>query len=158
MGVRVDHRSFVIERTLPGSLGHAFRFWSDPVLKRRWTSCHPDWLVLEDWLDFRPGGGEHSRWRRPDGLEMTMTAHYLEIAPRDRIVYAYGMAVAGTPGSSSLVTVEFTPVDGTTLMTFTEQAVFATRGDGDTRESGTGIGFDRLVAVMAADPQPDGIV
>lgn len=41
MGVAVDHRSFVIERTLPGSPTHAFRFWSDHALKRRWTSCHP---------------------------------------------------------------------------------------------------------------------
>jgi uncharacterized protein YndB with AHSA1/START domain len=72
MGVAVDHRSFVIERTLPGSPGHAYRFWSDHALKRRWTSCHPDWHVLEDRLDFAVDGSECLRWRMPDGTEQSM--------------------------------------------------------------------------------------
>ena len=58
MGVTVNHRTFVIERDLPGSVGHAFRFWSDHQLKRRWTACHPDWQVMEDHFDFAIGGAE----------------------------------------------------------------------------------------------------
>lgn len=56
MGVLVNHRSFVIERLLPGSTRRAFRFWSDFSLKRRWTGCHPDWEVLDDRFDFVVGG------------------------------------------------------------------------------------------------------
>jgi uncharacterized protein YndB with AHSA1/START domain len=148
MGVAVNHRSFVIERRLPGSTAHAFRFWSDHELKRRWTSCHPDWHVLEDRLDFRLDGGECLRWRMLDGTEQTMLAHYLEIEPRERIVYAYTMRTGQRSISSSLVTVEFTPAGSDTTMTFTEQAMFADSHDGDIRENGTGIGFDRLIEVM----------
>ena len=67
MGVSVNHRTFVIERDLPGSVAHAFRFWSDHALKRRWTACHPDWQVMEDHFDFKVGGSERMTWRRPDG-------------------------------------------------------------------------------------------
>ncbi|WP_232846710.1 SRPBCC family protein [Devosia beringensis] len=77
MGVAVDHRSFVITRDLPGSPVHAFRFWAEHALKRRWFSCHPDWDMLEDRFDFRRDGGETLRWRMPDGTEQAMLAHFL---------------------------------------------------------------------------------
>ena len=149
MGVNVDHRSFVIERALPGSPSHAFRFWSDHQLKRRWNACHPDWTVIEDSFDFGVDGRESMIWRMPDGTEQAMLAHFLEIHPRQRIVYAYTMRTNGVPISSSLVTVEFESRDGTTIMTFTEQAVFGNSTDGYTRESGTAVGFARLQKVMA---------
>jgi len=152
MGVTVNHRTFVIERDLPGSVGHAFRFWSDHQLKRRWTACHPDWQVMEDHFDFEIGGAERMTWHMPDGTEQAMRAHYLEIHPRERIVYAYTMLTAGRSISSSLVTVELTGRGATTLMTFTEQAVFGDSQDGDIRESGTGIGFDRLIEEMKVTP------
>ncbi|WMT89444.1 SRPBCC domain-containing protein [Pelagibacterium sp. H642] len=148
MGINVDHRSFVIERELPGSPAHAFRFWSDHQLKRRWNSCHPDWIVIEDRFDFHIDGHESMIWRMPDGTEQAMLAHFLEIHPRQRIVYAYTMRTNGNPISSSLVTVEFEGQDEKTTMTFTEQAVFASVKDGDIREAGTGIGFARLQEVM----------
>lgn len=149
MGVAVNHRTFVIERELPGSPAHAFRFWSDFELKRRWNSCHPDWQVIEDHFEFRTGGMERTRWRMPDGIEQAMFAYYLEIHPRERIVYAYTMLTANRNISSSLVTVEFTGLAGATTMTFTEQAVFGDPRDGDIRESDTGTGFDRLREAMA---------
>jgi len=150
MGVTVDHRSFVITRALPGSPAHAFRFWAERDLKRRWFSCHPDWDMLEDRFDFRRDGGETMRWRMPDGTEQAMLAHFLEVHPAQRLVYAYTMRTNDQPISSSLVTVEFTQTGPrSSRMTFTEQAVFGSASDGDIRESGTGIGFDRLIEVMA---------
>lgn len=151
MGVTVDHRSFVIERDLPGSPAHAFRFWSDHRLKRRWNACHPDWTVIEDSFDFRVDGAERVIWRMPDGTEQAMLAYFLEIAPRQRIVYAYAMRSDGAPVSSSLVTVEFVGGRLGTRMTFTEQAVFCDARHGDIRQTGTGAGFDRLREALAAD-------
>ncbi|MGR9169065.1 SRPBCC domain-containing protein [Rhizobium sp. KDH_Rht_773_N] len=152
MGASVNHRTFVIERDLPGSVAHAFRFWSDHRLKRRWTACHDDWQVTEDQFSFEAGGGERLTWRMPDGTEQAMRAYFLEIHPRERIVYAYTMLTAGRNISSSLVTVEFAGRGATTRMTYTEQAVFGEASDGDIRESGTGIGFDRLAEEMRVTP------
>lgn len=90
----------------------------------------------------------------PDGTEQAMLAYFLEIAPRERIVYAYTMRTDGRTISSSLVTVEFvgrSGRSGRTTMTFTEQAMFGQAADGDIRESGTGTGFERLCEVMAED-------
>lgn len=148
MGVRLHHTSFVIERRLPGSPAHAFRFWAEQALKRQWNGCHPDWTVLEDTFDFRIGGSETVRWRMPDGSEQGFAAHYLDIVPTDRIVYAYAMRVGGAPLSSSLVTVEFTGTGAACLMTFTEQAAFRDEMVADQRRSGTGVGFDRLADVL----------
>jgi uncharacterized protein YndB with AHSA1/START domain len=149
MGISVDHRMFVIERDLPGSPAHAYRFWSEHQLKRRWNACHHDWDVIEDRFDFRSDGQESMIWRMPDGTEQAMLAHFLEVYPRQRIVYAYTMRTNGVPISSSLVTVEFEGRGVKTKMTFTEQAVFGNTADGDIREHGTAIGFARLEDAMA---------
>jgi uncharacterized protein YndB with AHSA1/START domain len=148
MGALVCHRTFVIERDLPGSARHAFRFWAEFDLKRRWTSCHPDWTVLEDSLDFNVPGSEVTRWRMPDGTEHGFVAHYMEIVPAERIIYAFRMDAEGRPVSSSLATVELVPSGAATRMTYTEQAAFADPAIADMRESGTGSGFDRLVELL----------
>ena len=148
MGGLLHHTSFVIERELPGSLRHAWRFWSDHQLKRRWNGCHPDWTVLEDAFDFRIGGAETVRWRAPDGIEQTLAAHYLDLEPSTRIIYAYAMRYAGAPVSSSLVTVEFAPTGAATHMIYTEQAAFRDEATALERRSGTGGGFDRLALVL----------
>jgi len=149
MGVLVDHRSFVIKRELPGSPAHAFRFWSDHQLKRRWNACHPDWRVVEDRFDFSVDGQETMIWNMPDGTRQAMLSHFLEIHTRQRVVYAYTMRTDDVPISSSLVTVEFEGIGEKTTMTFTEQAVFGSVADGDIRERGTAVGFTRLQEAMA---------
>lgn len=148
MGILVHHTSFVIERDLPGSPHHAFRFWSDHQRKRQWTSCHPDWTVEEDRFDFRIDGSELVRWRMPDGTANGFRATYFDIVPNERIVYGYAMNSGARQISASLVTVEFTAASKKTLMTYTEQAVFADEADARIRSSGTGGGFDRLALVL----------
>ncbi|MBY8825221.1 SRPBCC family protein [Sphingomonas colocasiae] len=151
----VAHHSFVIERELPGPPRQAFRFWSDPKLKDRWSGCHADWTILEDAFDFRPGGLEIKRWRTPEGEELTFHGHYLDIVPRERIIYAYEMSFGGVRLSASLVTIELTPQGDRTRMKFTEQAAFLTGDDAsEQRRQGTQEGVDRLVDAIAAD-MPD---
>lgn len=154
MKPRAQHTTFVIEKDLPGSTRHAFRFWSEFDFKRKWTSCHPDWTVLEDRFDFRPGGAEVTRWRMPEGQLFGFRAHYFEILPSLRIIYAYEMTLDGTTVSTSLATVEFAPSGPVTKMTFTEQAAFLDGSDPAVRSSGTEMGFDRLVAVMEQELVP----
>lgn len=148
---KIEHTTFVIERELPGSPAHAFRFWTDPALKARWSGCHADWTVLEDRFDFRAGGLELKRWRTPDGDELTFQAFYLDVVAVDRIIYAYEMAWNGERLSASLVTIELTPIGPRTRMKFTEQAAFLTPGDRQQRILGTEEGLDRLVAIVEAE-------
>ncbi len=148
MTPKIEHTTFVIERELPGNPRHAFRFWSDPDLKQRWSGCHTDWTVLDDRFDFRPGGLEAKHWRAPDGMELTFQAFYLDIVPGERIIYAYEMSMNGARLSASLVTIELAPSGARTRMKFTEQAVFLAPGDRQQRLQGTQESLDRLVAVV----------
>jgi len=148
----VEHTSFVIERELPGSAKHAFRFWSDPELKERWSGCHADWTVLEEAFNFKAGGRETKRWRTPDNQELTFHAFYLDVVQDERIIYAYEMSFGGVRLSASLVTIVLTSGGGSTHMKFTEQAAFLA-GDGASKQriEGTAEGFDRLVEVVSAE-------
>jgi len=146
----VQHTTFVIERELAASPHHAFRFFSEPALKLRWNECHPDWSVLEDRVEFRVGGVEAKRWRTGEGDVLTFFAHYLDIVPAQRIIYAFDMTLRGERLSASLATVEFKPSASLTRMLFTEQMAYL--GDEKSmraRIDGTGSGFDRLVEVIA---------
>lgn len=147
----VEHATFAIERELPAGPKHAFRFFAEAELKGRWNECHPDWTVLEDVFDFREGGEERKRWLTGDGAEQTFRAHYLDIVPARRIIYAYEMGLAGKRNSASLVTVEFSPKGAATRMQFTEQAAYLGAGMNAAREAGTEWGLDRLVEVIAAE-------
>jgi uncharacterized protein YndB with AHSA1/START domain len=148
----VVHTTFVIERKLPSGPAHVFLFWSEKVLKRRWTDCHPDWTVLEDRFEFTPGGEETLRWRTGEGFEQSFTARYLDIAPGRRIIYAFEMSSAGSRVSVSLATVEFHPAKGGTRMLYTEQMAFLAGEEAmRMRVAGTGDGFERLADALAAD-------
>ena len=149
----IEHSTFAVERALPSSPKHAFRFWSERDLKQRWTDCHPDWTVLEDRFDFRIGGEETRRWRTAEGQELTFRAHYLDIMQGRRIIYAFAMTIKGETQSASLATVELMPAGSQTRMLFTEQIAFLGSPDAfGMRRAGTEAGFDRLIEAIAGHP------
>jgi uncharacterized protein YndB with AHSA1/START domain len=153
MNPPVQHTSFTIERKFATSPGHAFRFWSDADLKSRWNGCHPDWIVEEDIFDFRTGGHERKLWRTGEGAAQTFTAHYLDIVPDQRIIYAYEMSFAGVRLSASLVTILLAASGARCRMIYTEQvAILAGGADaGQQRLTGTEQGIDRLAAIIALE-------
>lgn len=142
------HSRFTLDRILPGSPVHAFRFWSGPTLKNLWAGCHPDWTEREIRHDFRVGGHDFSRLADPAGVEHEVDIAYLDILVPERIVYAYSMRVNGKLLSASLVTLLFRFHDRGSLMRYDEHLLMLD-GDGAGREIGTGHGFDRLEAAMA---------
>lgn len=146
----VEHKTFVIERLLPASRKHAFRFFAEPDLKKRWNDCHTSWTVLEDRFDFRAGGVEAKRWRTAGGDEQSFFAHYFDIVPAHRIIYAFDMGFRGERVSASLATIELSADGAGTRMLFTEQmAWLGGREAMQIRIAGTGEGFDKLVGAVA---------
>lgn len=138
------HSSFTIERQLPGSPAHAYRFFADPDLKQRWTECHPDWTVVDRAFDFRIGGNETTRLRRGDGAVQTVDIHYLDLLAGERIVYAYSMRLDETAISASLVTIALVREGAGTRMLYTEHLAMLEGTGAAEREMGTEQGFDRL--------------
>ncbi|EJZ21873.1 SRPBCC family protein [Rhizobium sp. Pop5] len=150
-----EHTTFVIERRLKAPVARVFRAWSMPESKRQWFACHGDWAPLEYALDFRPGGTERNYVADTDGLLHAYDAHYIDIVPDTRIVYAYEMKLGQTRISASLATVTFKAAPGGTKMIFTEQVVFLDGyPDNGARLQGTKIGLDNLELFLEREMSP----
>jgi uncharacterized protein YndB with AHSA1/START domain len=137
----VTHSTFIIERNYAASAGTVFAAWSDPAQKRRWYAEGERGSVEEHQLDFRVGGGEHTKTvigGGPfQGTSLTNDSVYLDIVPNQRIVFAYTMTLGEKRISASQATVEFLPDGKGTIMAFTEQGAFFEGADGpDMREQG----------------------
>lgn len=145
------HATFTIERTYPATPARAFRAWADPESKARWFACHDDWRAEGHALDFREGGSERlDTYPSGGGPVHAYRAHYYDIVPDERIVYAYDMYLGETRISVSLATVRFEAVAGGTRLTFTEQVVMLDGYDDlPGREEGTRAGLENLATELA---------
>ena len=144
----VTHATFVVERSYPASADRVFAAWADPATKRRWFGS-PDEAPTDFELDFRVGGRELNRGTGPDGRVYTYEAHYQDIVPDQRIVYAYDMYLADTRISVSLGTVELRPEGKGTRLTYTEQGAFLDGLDNPAdREHGTRELLDALGKIL----------
>jgi uncharacterized protein YndB with AHSA1/START domain len=87
--------------------------------------------VHEFTFDFRVGGLESSRFTFEGGPEIRLDAQFQDIAPNERIVFSYRMAIGEMPLSVSLASIELvqTPSGGTHL-THTEYGVYFDDSDG----------------------------
>ena len=150
-----EHTTFVIERRLKAPVARVFRAWSMPESKRQWFACHGDWTPLEYTLDFRPGGAERNHVADTDGLLHAYDAHYIDIVPDTRIIYAYEMKLGETRISASLATIAFEAKAEGTRMVFTEQVVFLDGyADNGARLQGTEIGLDNLEIFLERETSP----
>ncbi|MBY3084451.1 ATPase [Rhizobium laguerreae] len=150
-----EHATLVIERHLKAPISRAFRAWSTPESKRQWFACHGEWVPLDYGLDFRPGGTERNYVADTDGLLHAYDAHYIDIVPDARIIYAYEMKLGESRISASLTTVAFEAAPGGTRMVFTEQVVFLDGyADNGARLQGTEIGLDNLQLFLEREESP----
>jgi uncharacterized protein YndB with AHSA1/START domain len=97
---------------------------------------------------------EAKRWRTGGGDEQTFVAHYLDIVPARRIIYAFDMTLRGERVSASLATVQLAPAGPHTRMVYTEQMAFLGNAAAmSMRIEGTASGFDSLAKLVAIGPR-----
>jgi uncharacterized protein YndB with AHSA1/START domain len=118
------HDTFVIDRTFPFKREFVFEAWASAEAKSQWFVGPGGWELQRREMEFRVGGHECVSGRFPDGRVSTFDAHYYDIVPNERIVYAYEMHLNDVRISVSLATVEFKERGGTTKLVITEQGVF----------------------------------
>jgi len=141
------HGTFSIARELPHATERVYAAWSEPKAKAAWFSGPSgQWTPLEREMDFRVGGRERARGRWTSGVVTDFQAHYLDIVPLRRIVYAYNMHVDEKKISVSLATIQLETLGPKrTRMTVTEQGAFLDGyDDAGSRERGTGGLMDAL--------------
>ncbi len=143
-----QHATFDIERLFDASPARVFGAWADPAAKGQWFGPGEGEGKLE--LDFRVDGREHFTAALPDGRVLGYDAHYQEIVPGQRIVYAYTIDFDKTRISASLVTVEITPAGERTRLLYTEQGVYLDGGDTPAdREHGTREELEKLDVALS---------
>jgi uncharacterized protein YndB with AHSA1/START domain len=152
----VIHDTFTIERAYPSEPARVFAAFSSAEAKEAWGDtgdlgeAQGEAGVTE--FDFRPGGRERFGFRY-QGIEYRYDAAYYDIAPEQRIVYAYEMYANGERISVSVATIEFAGDGaGKTTLTWTEQGVYLDGIDGAQaprlREGGTAEMLDNLTGYL----------
>lgn len=101
----------------------------------------------------RLGGAERNDFVSPMGTHTNET-RYFEIRDRQRIVFAYSMALDGRVHTVSPTTVVFADHGGSTKLTYVEQMCVIPPSDGaEGREHGWNALLDALEKYLAADTQ-----
>ena len=139
--------TFTIERTYPAKPARVFKAFADEQSKRKWFGGGNDWEQLENAFDFRVDGVEINIGRHASGVVSAFYCTYHDIAPDERIVYAYRMTLDGKPLSSSLASIELRPEGEGTHLTLTEYGVYFDgfgQADVQGREHGTNWLMDKL--------------
>jgi len=145
------HDTFVINRSFSFGRELVFAAWASLEGKSRWFVGPGGWQQKSREMDFRVGGSERVVGGKPGGRISTFAAHYYDIVPNERIVYAYEMYLDDVRISVSVATVEFKEQRGGTLLVITEQGVFLDEfDDARGREHGTLILVDQLERSLRA--------
>jgi uncharacterized protein YndB with AHSA1/START domain len=148
----VSHGVFTIERTYPGvTPQRVFDAFASEKGKNGWfTAPNENWEIVEREMDFRVGGRERLKGKWGSGMITEFDAAYWDIAPGERIVYAYSMHLDGRKISVSLATFEFKPAPGGgARFTMTEQGAFLDGyDDNGSREEGSRGIVEKLSAYL----------
>jgi uncharacterized protein YndB with AHSA1/START domain len=110
-----------IQRTVPCSVDHLWKGWTDPETLKKWF-CPRPWRVTECAIDLRPGGQFWTVMSGPNGERQENTGCYLEVTPKKRLVWTASLLPDFRPdppqslGFAFTAIVEFEmPPDGATL-------------------------------------------
>lgn len=147
----VQHASFTIERIYEFTPAEVFAAFASAEAKGRWLFAPDEAPKDGDEFDFRVGGRDHFTVKMPDGPTNTYDALYYDIVPDRRIIYSYEMYADDARISVSVATVDLTPVEGGTRLTFTEQGAYLDGLDlPEEREHGTGQVLDDFGRALRA--------
>jgi len=151
------HDTFVIDRTFDFKRDFVYAAWTSAEAKSRWFVGPSGWELQLRELEFRVGGRERLKGRRPGGATGLFDARYYDIVPNERIVYVYEMHTNDVRSSISLATIEFKDRKEGTGLIITEQGAFLDgHDDARKREQGTQVLIDQLEQALQRQAGPGG--
>lgn len=154
-GRTVMHDTFTLERSYLATPARVFAAFASAEARSVWgdlgdlEEAEGEAAVAE--FDFRVGGRERWGFKR-FGTTYRVDLRYYDIAPEQRIIYAYEMYAEDTRISVSVATIEFAEKGDGTALAWTEQGVYLDGIDGDQapalRREGTEIMVDNLTGYL----------
>jgi len=140
------HGAFTLERAFDAPPSLVFQAWATMEGKKKWFGGPQAQEQLRE-MDFRVGGRDALVGKFPSGVTHEFRSQYFDIKPNERIIYVYEMFLDGVKISTSLATIDFEPKGKGTRLIVTEQHAFLDGyEDNGSREHGTNILLDLLVA------------
>ncbi|TDD96669.1 SRPBCC domain-containing protein [Actinomadura rubrisoli] len=147
----VAHSTVSLARTYPVPPARVFAAFANEATKRRWSLELDGMHVDEFAMDFRVGGTETARFRVGNGPRVHTETVFQDIVPDTRVVFAYRMAMDGTPTSAALTTVQIAPAGDGAILTYTEQSAYFHQGhSAELAEEGCAVLLASLGDVLAA--------
>jgi uncharacterized protein YndB with AHSA1/START domain len=89
MATRSKSNTISVTRTYDAPLNAVWEAWTNPEEVAQWWGPRGFSLTTHSH-DLRTGGHWHYTMHGPDGTNYENTTHYLEVAPRQRMVYDHG--------------------------------------------------------------------
>ncbi len=90
-GDKTDGLELRLERLLDAPRENVWRCWTEAELLKPWFAPNP-WTTEVKEMDVRPGGAFHTVMRGPDGAESGGAGVFLEVVPRERLVFTDAFA------------------------------------------------------------------
>jgi uncharacterized protein YndB with AHSA1/START domain len=147
-----QHDTFTLERRYAATPARVYRALTDPRAKAAWFVGPHGWDEHERVMDARVNGTERVVGRHPSGMVSAFDAVYMDLAPNERVIFAYKMHIDGQLISCSLATWELHADGAGTRLVLTEQGTFLNGYvDGGSRLEGTNLLLDALGAALASD-------
>jgi uncharacterized protein YndB with AHSA1/START domain len=131
-----------------------WRGWTEVELLKQWFVPKP-WTIASAEIDLRPGGSSRIIMRSPEGQEFPNLGVYLEVVPRERLVFTDAYTRAWEPSEHPFMTGIITFEDlGTGRTRYTARVVHWTAADREKHEAmgfheGWGQALDQLVELMS---------
>jgi uncharacterized protein YndB with AHSA1/START domain len=144
-----DPTALRLKRTFNAPVEAVFDAWTSAEVLRRWWPAGSDWETPVAEVDVRVGGSLRLVMRNPEGEEFGGSGEYLEITPRERLVFTWTWDGHEGHEGTQLIEVEFREQeDGTTTVVLTNRGL----RDEDSKRShrqGWEASFDNLERVLA---------
>lgn len=100
-----------ISRLVAAPRARVWQAWADPALLAQWW-CPRPWTTEVRAFEFRPGGAFHTFMKGPDGDESDNPGCFLDVTPRERIVWTSMLIGGWRPHSPWIgITAVFTLTD-----------------------------------------------
>ena len=90
----------VIERDVAAPVARVWDAWTIAEQLRQWW-CPRPWTPPEAEIDLRPGGSFSTLLRGPAGEEQRVRGCYLEVVPRERLVWTIALRAGYRPAPIS---------------------------------------------------------
>lgn len=136
-----------LTRRFTATADRLWRAWTDPQALMKWFGPAGTQRVLQADTDVRVGGAYQVGFVTEDGQAHYANGEYQEVEPQRRLVFTW--AWRDTPDDTSLITLEFTPVQGGTELAFL-QTPFVDQATRDGHETGWAGAMDRLADHLAS--------